>query len=83
VVEEMSVGATSEAARLSIGKGNVPDRGAWAPSSCPSDEEGFGKVVECTRGEEVVRYPICEGCEVRGGGVSPGLEVKLIVRSNT
>jgi hypothetical protein len=24
-------------------------------------------------GEEVVRYPICEGCLVNGGGVSSGL----------
>lgn len=25
-------------------------------------------LVVCMRGEEVVRYPECEGCDIRGGG---------------
>lgn len=34
------------------------------------------------RGEEVVRYPTCEGCDIRGGGASPdALDQKLIIRT--
>ena len=29
-----------------------------------------GTVVVCIRGEEVVRYPVCEGCDIRGGGAA-------------
>jgi len=77
----MSVGAESEVARLSDGIGNETARGVCAPSSWPSVDEELVKVVEWTRGEDVVRYPMCEGCVVRGGGArdSSGLW-KLTVR---
>ena len=31
-------------------------------------------LADLTSGEEVVRYPICDGCEARGGGIFVSLE---------
>lgn len=62
-----TVGADSEAARLSIGKGNVDARGVGVPSNCPSGRAASGKTVDCTSGDDVVRYPMCDGCVDSGG----------------
>ena len=53
--------------------GNVEARGVGAPSTWASARLGSGRVLEWTRGEEVVRYPVCEGCVESVGGVSRGL----------
>jgi len=49
--------------------GNVEARGVGAPSAWASARLLSGRDLEFTRGEEVVRYPVCEGCferSVRG-----------------
>lgn len=68
-----SDGADSEVARTSTFAGNVEARGVGAPSTWASARLGSGRVVECMRGEEVVRYPMCDGCVDNVGGVSRGL----------
>lgn len=59
--------ADSEVARLSEESAN----------GSPSEWEGkgpiCGNVEVCMSGDEEVRYPVCEGCEVNGGGVSAAL----------
>lgn len=69
----VSDGADSEAARASVRLGNVEARGVEVPSNWDSDCTAFGRVVECMRGEDVVRYPMWDGCVDRDGGVSRGL----------
>ena len=54
----VSDGADSEAARASVRLGNVEARGVEVPSNWDSDCTASGRVVECTRGEDVVRYPM-------------------------
>jgi len=53
--------------------GNVEARGVGAPSAWESARLLSGRDLEFTRGEEVVRYPVCEGCVESVGGVSRGL----------
>ena len=62
----------AEAARASTA-GKVDARGV-APSSCASDNTVSGSETDWTNGEDVVRYPMCEGCVERGGGVLCGLQ---------
>ena len=71
------MGADSEVARVAEFMGNVAARGVGEPSNWPSDCVISGTVVELTRGEEVVRYPRCDGWVVNGGGVSWGLHTTL------
>jgi hypothetical protein len=61
----------SEAARLSVLFGNVED--LETPSKCACNGPVSGTVDEFISGEDVVRYPMCEGCVDSGGGVSSGL----------
>jgi hypothetical protein len=68
-----SDGADSEAANTSMFAGKVEARGVGAPSTWESARLGSGRVVEWMRGEEVVRYPMCDGCVDSVGGVSRGL----------
>lgn len=56
-----SVGVDSEAARLPVVVLKVAARGVGEPSNCASDCVASGSVEEWTRGEDVVRYPMCEG----------------------
>ena len=65
---ENSDGSISEEARLSDLFEKVVV--AYVPSNWPSMLGGTrGRVVEWIKGEDVVRYPECEGCDNRGGGV--------------
>lgn len=57
----------SEAARLSV------ESGKGSPSNCESKGPICGIVEVCMSGEEEVRYPVCDGCVVNGGGVSAAL----------
>jgi hypothetical protein len=63
----------SEAARTSMFAGKVEARGVGVPSTWASARFGSGRVVEWMRGEEVVRYPMCDGFVDSVGGVSRGL----------
>ena len=65
----ISAGADSEAARLPVGVGIVDNRCVCELSNCPC-EGGSGKVVDCTSGDDVVRYPMCDVCVDSGGGPS-------------
>jgi hypothetical protein len=68
-----TVGADSEVARLAEFMENVAARGVGEPSNWPSGCVISGTIVELTRGEEVVRYPIWDVWVANGGGVSWGL----------
>ncbi len=65
-------GVDAEAARTST-LGKVAARGV-GPSSWASDNTDSGSVTDWTSGEDVVKYPVCEGCVDRGGGFSTGLQ---------
>lgn len=44
------------------------------PSNCVSSSDVSGTIAAFTRGDEVVRYPMCDGWVDNGGGVSKGLQ---------
>jgi hypothetical protein len=79
----MSDGADSDAARASVRIGNVEARGVEVPSNWDSDCVASGRVVECTSGEDVVRYPVWDECVDRGGRVSRGLGTAVRMNENT
>ena len=68
------VDANSEVARLSVESGKVD--ALWFPSGCETNDPICGSVAVCMSGEEDVRYPVCEGCVVNGGGVSVALSTQ-------
>jgi hypothetical protein len=67
-----SVGVDCEAASLSTDEGKVSARGVGSPSNCPSCTLSPVKEVAFIRGEDVVRYPKCDGW-VDNGGLSGDL----------
>lgn len=72
-----SVGVDSEIARLVVLNGKVAARAVGGPSNWASECVCSNIFVERTRGEEVVRYPVCDGWVVRGCEDSWGLHTTL------